>query len=47
MVEHNKRFQVMNNLSHNNTDDAEKGMNHTTGKSDKMKENGMKSLKDW
>jgi len=35
----------MNNLCHNN--DAEKGMNHTTGKSDKMKENDMKSLKYW
>jgi hypothetical protein len=37
----------MNNLCHNNDASDEKGLNHTTGKSDKMKENGMKSLKDW
>ena len=37
----------MNNLCHNNDASDEKGMNHTTGKADKMKENGMKSLKDW
>ena len=47
MIGHNQRFQVMNNLCHNNDASDKKGMNHTTGKSDKMKENGMKSLKDW
>lgn len=47
MIGHNQRFQVMNNLCHKYDAGAEKGMNHTIGKADKMKENGMKSLKDW